>query len=81
MPFIAGPASYPGLHSASLYDFEVPLEDCFVCAKHALGDAAPGGVLFEEAEPRTISSAIPTVTPVTFHGRVGCRPVGMTPLI
>ena len=23
-------------------------EDCFVCAKHALGDAAPGGVLFED---------------------------------
>jgi histidine triad (HIT) family protein len=27
---------------------EVPLEDCFVCAKHALGDAAPGGVLFKD---------------------------------
>ena len=26
----------------------MPLEDCFVCAKHALGDAAPGGVLFED---------------------------------
>lgn len=24
------------------------LEDCFVCAKHALGDAAPGGVLYED---------------------------------
>ncbi len=27
---------------------EVPLQDCFVCARHALGDAAPGGVLFED---------------------------------
>lgn len=44
MPSIAGPASYPGLHSASLYD-GVPLEDCFVCAKHSLGEGAPGGVL------------------------------------
>jgi histidine triad (HIT) family protein len=26
----------------------VPLEDCFVCAKHAQNDAAPGGVLFED---------------------------------
>lgn len=26
----------------------MPLEDCFVCAKHALGDTAPGGVLFED---------------------------------
>jgi len=27
---------------------EVSLQDCFVCAKHALGDDAPGGVLFED---------------------------------
>ncbi len=27
---------------------ELPSADCFVCAKHALGDAAPGGVLFED---------------------------------
>ena len=27
---------------------ESPSANCFVCSKHALGDAAPGGVLFED---------------------------------
>jgi hypothetical protein len=30
------------------YNSDVPAEDCFICAKHGLGDAAPGGVLFED---------------------------------
>ena len=29
-------------------DSELPIVDCFVCAKHALGEAALGGVLFED---------------------------------
>ena len=29
-------------------DSESPTVDCFVCAKHALGEAALGGVLFED---------------------------------
>jgi diadenosine tetraphosphate (Ap4A) HIT family hydrolase len=30
-------------------DSALPSVDCFVCAKHVLGDSAPGGVLFEDA--------------------------------
>ena len=29
-------------------DGELTSVDCFICAKHALGDSAPGGVLFED---------------------------------
>ena len=47
--YLRGPAD-GRTHAGSLgMHSELPLADCFVCAKHALGDAAPGGVLCEDA--------------------------------
>ena len=54
---------------------EVPLEDCFVCAKHALGDAAPGGVLFED-ELVYAGHAHPLTEPVlAYRGYLVAEPI------
>ena len=47
-------------------DREVLSADCFVCAKHALGDTAPGGVLFED-ELVYAGHAYPLVEPVLAY--------------
>ena len=45
---------------------EIFSEQCFVCAKHALGDTAPGGVLFED-ELVYAGHAYPLAEPVLAH--------------
>ena len=47
-------------------DSQPPSPDCFVCAKHALGDSAPGGVLFED-ELVYAGHAYPLAEPVSAY--------------
>ncbi len=50
-------------------------ENCVVCAKHALGDAAPGGVLFED-ELVYAGHAYPLVEPLlTYRGYLVAEPM------
>lgn len=54
---------------------EPPTADCFVCAKHALGDSAPGGILFED-ELVYAGHAYPLAEPVlTYRGYLVAEPV------
>jgi histidine triad (HIT) family protein len=54
---------------------DVPSTDCFVCAKHALGDAAPGGVLFVD-ELVYAGHAYPLAEPVlAYRGYLVAEPV------
>ena len=55
-------------------DSESPAADCFVCAKHALGDTAPGGVLFED-ELVYAGHAYPLAEPVlAYRGYLVAEP-------
>lgn len=55
-------------------DSEVPSTDCFVCAKHALGTTAPGGVLFED-ELVYAGHAYPPAEPVlAYRGYLVAEP-------
>jgi diadenosine tetraphosphate (Ap4A) HIT family hydrolase len=55
-------------------DSELGPADCFVCAKHALGDAALGGVLFED-ELVYAGHAYPLTGPaVTYRGYLVAEP-------
>ena len=56
-------------------DPELPAADCFVCAKHALGQNAPGGVLFEDDQVYA-GHAYPLVEPVSaYRGYLVAEPV------
>jgi histidine triad (HIT) family protein len=56
-------------------DSDLPSTDCFVCAKHALGDAAPGGILFEN-ELVYAGHAYPLAEPVmAYRGFLVAEPV------
>lgn len=60
---------------ASRMDSGLPSADCFVCAKHALGDAAPGGVLFEDGLAYA-GHAYPLSEPVlAYRGYLVAEPV------
>jgi histidine triad (HIT) family protein len=53
---------------------EVLSTECFVCAKHALGDAAPGGVLFADALVYA-GHASPRAGPTAYRGYLVAEPV------
>lgn len=56
-------------------DTTIPLPDCFVCAKHALGDTAHGGVLFED-DLVYAGHAYPLTEPVSaYRGYLVAEPV------
>jgi histidine triad (HIT) family protein len=55
-------------------DSELPSAHCFVCTKHALGDTAPGGVLFQD-ELVYAGHAYPRVGPVwAYRGYLVAEP-------
>ena len=54
---------------------DTPSADCFVCAKHALRDAAPGGVLFEDGLVYA-GHAYPQAEPAfTYRGYLVAEPM------
>jgi histidine triad (HIT) family protein len=53
---------------------EVPNTECFVCAKHALGDAATGGVIFAD-ELVYAGHASPRAGPTAYRGYLVVEPV------
>jgi hypothetical protein len=64
----------PCARDALLMDSELLPADCFVCAKHALGDAVMGGVLFED-ELVYAGHAYPLAGPaVTYPGYLVAEP-------
>ena len=52
----------------------MPIAECFVCAKHALGDAAPGGVLFADALVYA-GHALPRTRTTAYRGYLVAEPV------
>ncbi len=53
---------------------DTPTRDCFVCAKHALGDGAPGGVLFEDDVVYAGHAYPPTGPAVAYRGYLVAEP-------